>query len=158
MTLRLLKKWVRPQHYFGASWPDYFAFLGQHRDSDSVTRSNFMVALERLGGESDTVRVVRESHWLVGWVEWIAIHESDTATTEAAEKMLSKLEGYPVLSDDHWGELEYGEACDYWASMSVRDRAHYIAESGCGASIFAARRDYLPQDDNGRLYERLTSV
>lgn len=33
--------------------------------------------LRELGGESETVRVVRESHWAVGWVEWIAIHESD---------------------------------------------------------------------------------
>jgi len=31
-----------------------------------------------LGGESETVFVVSENHFLVGRVEWIAIHESDT--------------------------------------------------------------------------------
>ena len=158
MKPKFLKKWALPPDYFGANWPEYFVFLGQNRDSDCLTRSNFIVGLQRLGGESDTVQVVRESHWAVGWVEWIAIHESDAAAIEAADKMLSDLEGYPALSDDHWGEMEYSEACDYWESMSVRERANYIAESDCGVSIFSARRDYLPQDDNGRLYERLTSV
>jgi hypothetical protein len=36
-----LTRWNRPDHYMGAEWPEYFVFLGQNRDSDALTRSNF---------------------------------------------------------------------------------------------------------------------
>ncbi len=153
----LLHRWEMPSHYFGAEWPEYYSSgIGQHRDSDALTRSNFRCMLKALGGESDTVHVVRESHWAVGWVEWIAIHESDDAALRTADEIADKLEAYPVVDEDDWSMLEYDEACDYWECMSVRERADYCERAGI--SIFAARRDYLPQDDNGALYELLTAA
>lgn len=110
--MRHLQKWTRPKHYAGADWPEYFVFLDQHRDSDALTRSNFTCGLARLGGESDTVRVVRERHWAVGWIEWIAVHESDTAACKKADDMLSELDAYPVLDEDHFCELEWSESED----------------------------------------------
>ena len=152
-NLKAIKRWERPSDYFGADWPEYFVFLGQHRDSDSVQRSNFIVGLEALGGESETVIVVRERHWAVGWVEWIGIHESDEARITEADGMLCALSDYPVLSDDHLSELEWNEAADYWERMSVRDRMEYCQRADI--SCFAARRDYLPQDNTGYLLELL---
>lgn len=148
-----LKRWTRPDCYMGAEWPEYFVFLGQHRDSDSLTRSNFICALERLGGESETVHIVRESHWAVGWVEWIAIHQSNRNALRTAIVLAKRLESYPVLNEDHWSELEWNEACDYWEKMSVRERAEYCARAGI--SLFAARRDYLPEDPSGALLNML---
>jgi hypothetical protein len=152
-NLKAITRWVLPDSYGGAQWPDYFVFLGQNRDSDALARSNFTCGLAALGGESDTVLVVRERHWAVGWIEWIAIHESDTAALIEADSMLCALSDYPVLSDDHFGELEYTEAQDYWAGLRLRDRMELCAEHGL--SIFAARRDYLPPDDSGSLQESL---
>lgn len=148
-----LKRWTRPNCYMGAEWPEYFVFLGQHRDSDSLTRSNFICALGELGGESETVHIVRESHWAVGWVEWIAIHESNRDALITAARIAKRLESYPVVNEDHWGELEWTEACDYWEKMSVRDRAEYCARAKI--SLFAARRDYLPEDPSGALLDML---
>lgn len=152
-NLKAIKRWERPSDYFGADWPEYFVFLGQHRDSDSVARSNFAVGLRELGGESETVIVVRERHWAVGWVEWIGIHESDEARVIEADEMLCALSDYPVLSDDHLSELEWNEAADYWERMSVRDRMDYCQRADI--SCFAARRDYLPEDQTGHLLELL---
>lgn len=152
-NLKAIKRWERPSDYFGANWPQYFVFLGQHRDSDSVTRSNFEVGLKELGGESETVIVVRERHWAVGWVEWIGVHESDEAALQAADEMLCALSDYPILSDDHHSELEWNEAAEYWERMRVCDRMEYCQRAEI--SIFAARRDYLPQDDTGYLLELL---
>ena len=45
-----MNKWTRPSCYCGASWPEWYVFLWQNRDGDAVTRSNFRVGLERLGG------------------------------------------------------------------------------------------------------------
>jgi len=35
-----LNKWTTPESYFGDSWFDYYVFLGQNRDSDTLTQSN----------------------------------------------------------------------------------------------------------------------
>ena len=98
--------------------------------------------------------VVHEGHWAVGWVEWIAIHESDAKALAAADEIASALEDYPVIDESHWSELEFNEACDYWESMGVRSRVEYCQRARI--SIFAARRAELPEDPNGRLYELLT--
>ena len=81
-----LKRWTLPDNYFGAEWPDYFSSgVGQSRDSVALERSNFECTLKALGGESETVIVVRESHWSIGWVEWIAIHQDDSAALRIAD-------------------------------------------------------------------------
>jgi len=139
--------WTLPDSYCGASWPDYYIFLGQNRDSSALQRSNFRVALERLGGETgeddngiSLVTVVRESHWACGWIEWIAIHKTATEQIKLAEEMESKLEDYPVLCEDDWSNLEYEEAMSYWESLSLENRIEMCAEKG--VSIFVARRTY----------------
>ena len=75
----------------------YSAGVGQSRDSDCLEQSNFAVMLAALGGESETVIVVRESRWAVGWVEWIAVHELDTVALAEADEQCERLANYPVL-------------------------------------------------------------
>ena len=152
-NFKALKRWTMPDSYFGAEWAKYFVFLGQHRESDALSRSNFECGLDALGGESETVIVVRERHWAVGWIEWIAIHESDDGALELAEEMMCGLSDYPVLNEEHFSELERTEAEQYWEGMSVRDRMDYCARADI--SIFSARRSYLPEDHNGYLLELL---
>ena len=110
-----LTRWTRPDHYAGAPWPEYFSSgVGQCRDSDALERSNFACMLKALGGKSDTVIVVREGHWAVGWVEWIAIHESDATALKEADEIIAALADYPVISDDHFSETETEEANEVW--------------------------------------------
>lgn len=111
-----LKPWSMPSNYFGATHEGSYVFLGQHRDSDVLTRSNFEVALERLGGESDTVEVIREGHWAVGWVEWIKICASDENALKLADEMCADLDDYPVLDEQAFSDKEYQENSDYLQS------------------------------------------
>jgi hypothetical protein len=131
---RHLGRWTMPSHYFGATWPNHYSSgVGQSRDSDAIERSNFATMLKDLGGESEVVTVVRESHWAVGWVEWIAIEadgtpESDKAL-QTADKNKGRLADYPVLDEGHWSELEWTEAADYWESLSPRERVRMALET-----------------------------
>jgi hypothetical protein len=110
-----LVKWTRPANYGGADWPDYYSFgFGRSRDSDALERSNFRCALAAVGGESKTVAVVRESHWAVGWVEWIAIHESDAETLRAADAVRARYADYPVIDEDDFAREEMTEANEIW--------------------------------------------
>lgn len=132
-----MKKWSLPSHYFGATWESYYVFLGQNRDSDTLTRSNFRIALKQLGGETgeedngiSMVTVVRENHWACGWVEWIAIHESNVDAIAKAEEMEAEMESYPVLNEDDWSELETEEANQVWANCyDASERLRYIREN-----------------------------
>lgn len=121
-----LKKWTLPSSYIGKSWPEYYVFLGQNRDSDTLTRSNFIEGLNNLGGESETVLVVSENHWLCGYIEWIAIHESDVMALEQADKMLEKIENYPILNENAFSEMEYEEYYEAWESYGKGDFAESL--------------------------------
>jgi hypothetical protein len=123
-----LAKWTHPADYVGASWPDYYSSgFGQSRDSDALERSNFRCALAALGGESETVVVVRESHWAVGWVEWIAIHQSDGNALRTADTLCAACEEYSVLDEDDYSREEQEEANEVWlACYSPFERVAYI--------------------------------
>lgn len=150
-TPRYLKLWTMPDSYYGEQWPEWYVVIGQHRDSDSLTRSNFTCMLRELGGETETVKVIRESHWAVGWIEWIGVHKDDTKALEIADRITHELEGYPVVDEDHWSQLEWDEAHEYWASMSLRERIDWCRDYGC--SIFSAR---LNQPIPDAIYEAIT--
>jgi hypothetical protein len=129
-----LRKWSLPDNYMGEIWPNHYsAGVGQSRDSDALERSNFRVMLRVLGGESDVVTVVRESHWAVGWVEWIAIEadgtpESDKAL-QIADKQVEHLGNYPVLNESDFLEEEQDEADETWSRCySPQERIDYIRE------------------------------
>ncbi len=137
MKLELLKPYSRPSNYIGATWGDYFVFLGRNRDSDALSRANFDAALKDIGGENSAddenetplVLVVRENHWACGWIEWIAIHKSQTETLEKADTILQKLEDYPVVDEELWSNYEEEEAGQVWKNCyDASERLEYIRE------------------------------
>jgi hypothetical protein len=173
-----LKLWVYPRDgYTGADLSDWYPIVGKHRDSDALARTNFEAALGRLqavaGHDSPAAKLrgrwyeadedgdihpvvssLSFSNCLVGWSETIFVYkDAPAAVLDEAESILDDLDGYPVLDEEAWSDLEYEEACSFWEGMSVSMRVDYCREAG--VSIFAARRPYLPEDPAGRLYELL---
>ncbi len=129
-----LKRWTMPSHYFGANWPNHYsAGVGQSRDSDCLEQSNFATMVQLLGGESDVVTIVRESHWAVGWVEWIALEadgtpESDKAL-EIADQAKARIEDYPVLDESDFSEREQAAADETWKNCyDEKERIKYIRQ------------------------------
>lgn len=129
----------------GAVWPEWFVFLRQNRDSDELTQSNFACGLAAVkavaskepcvsadADESDmaTVQTVSENHWACGWVEWIAIHESDSAALACADKLMAWLENYPVLDESDWSEREMESANTVWRDCyRESERISYIRKN-----------------------------
>lgn len=153
-----LKRWERPSHFADFAEFDrreYFVAIGRHRDSDTLTESNWRVLLKRLGGESETVLIIRDSHWAVGWVEAIYIHESNTTALGIADEARAAMDDYPVLDESDWSQLEWDEAAKYWASIRPCDRIDWCRRYDI--SIFAARRDELPDDPGGELVSALAN-
>lgn len=138
--------------------------VGQTRDSGDLDQSNFSAALKMLGGEGDNVIVCRFNHWGPGWFEIILVRPG-TAEAAKAEEIESSLADYPVLDEEDWSNREWDTACRTWEMMSLRERVELLGSCretwlhckySDTPSIFAARRDELPQDPDGRLFEYLT--
>ena len=149
MTETTLSKWTRPDAYMGRDWHGWFvAPVSRHRDSDILTRSNwteFLHHMERIqlhdiempswddwhdpftGEECSPFGVVRERHFLVGWVEWIAIHPDAAPLIEYAVQVTDALEAYPVLCDEAFSQAEYDEACESF-TMEEDDFREHLSE------------------------------
>lgn len=115
----------------------------QTRDSGPLAQSNFDVFLEGLGGESAYVEVHRFGHWGPGWFEIILVKPTAKRTLEKAAEMAAALEDYPILNEEDYSRREYEEACQAWDDLSIRERIEICAKRG--VSIFAARRDSIPE-------------
>ena len=129
--------------------------LTRSRDSDILTESNWEVALERLGGESDTVEIHRFGHWACGWWEALCV-QAGSQQQEEADEIESDLEAYPVLSEDHFSEAESDEAQRVWAECySPKERIEYIREGsgfdfrGIGDLLQCVRGLFAPCGNDG---------
>ncbi len=152
-----LKRWTLPGSYYGAQWPDYYgAGFGQSRDSDELEESNFatvLAALKKLpafvysapdcDNEIESRKVVRESHWAVGWVEWIAIHEADAAALELCDRLRGDANDYPVLDEQDFSDREQESANTVWRDcMNQKERREWI-EKHRGQFEFRGIRDAI---------------
>jgi hypothetical protein len=161
----ILNLWNKPANYFGADWSDYYVIMGQHRDSDILTRCNWQVATETLetlatqldafDSEGDSfLQIAHASHWAVGWCDTLLLHKDAPAQLIAeAERIISDLRDYPILDENLFSEMEENEANETWNFISLRERIELCAEAGI--SIFHARHKYFPYDDAGFIRERL---
>ena len=140
----------------------YYTAYAVHRESSTFERSNWRVLLracgftaERLstceirtnapnfdpreydpqnGDEQPAVIVTRASHFAVGWIDTLRIHETaDPALLARVDELIGELEGYPLLSDDDHSELEWEETAEYWERCSTRDRVDYITRANDNA-------------------------
>lgn len=119
---------------------------GRNRDSGTLTESNFETLLRLLRAvdpDREDHAVHGFNHWGPGWFEIILVRPGSPAATVADEAEAS-LEDYPVLDDEDHSRREWEGACDYWQHAGLRDRIEACSRSR--VSIFAARRDDMPED------------
>jgi len=134
-----MKKWNRADNYIGETYYDYYVLLSHHRDSGLVEESNFWSALKALNGESKTVKVIRSSHWLCGWIEMILIHESDKESIDKGNEIEESLESYPILDEDAFGEMLSEK------EVEMHDQIKYDVEHGLYA-YWDLPKNYTDED------------
>ena len=112
-----------------SEYRDWFGFIGQHRDSAVLERSNFACAvadLEEVDPSGEDWRVESFGHWGVGWIEEVYVRPG-TPCADYAESAAAALADYPVLSDSDFSEREYEEALQVWQNCyDNTGRANYI--------------------------------
>lgn len=147
-------------NYFGDKpSSELLVVLTKSRDSDTLTESNWQVAIDRLGGESDAVEIHRFGHWACGWWEALCVAKGSTSE-QVGQDIEDSIESYPILDEGHLSELEEAEANDMWESMNWKDRVEHLRNNSYDYSfsdlIEYVRGNYgAPFTNNG--YEGLLS-
>jgi hypothetical protein len=136
--MEYLKRWTRPSNYMGETWYDYYsAGVGQTRDSDALERANFQAMQQRLSAvredglddDGSGWTVVRENHWAVGWIEWIAIHESCAGVLACADSIMVAFQDYPCIDEDLYGQIEDEDCAETWESCyDPSERIRYFRD------------------------------
>lgn len=115
--------------------PDSFAYWGgldldrwgfclmQHRDSDSITRSNWACIVKDAQAKfPDSFEIMQCSHSLVGWMDHLMIDTHDKeAVAWYVENVWLPLADYPVYDEEHWSETEGQDAWDTFTNCYQRD-------------------------------------
>lgn len=142
-------------NYSGPDLNSWFEGPGQGRDSGVLTQSNFAVALDMLGGESETVEVRRFGHWACGWFELILVHEADHKALKVLAEIGQALEDYPVLDDMDYSEREYeylDETFEYYEFEFTKSFVDIFGEkftATINPSLLSEYLRYLFREDAG---------
>lgn len=182
-NFKRLKLWeTSPDPWFGKPWRGWYVGLGRTRNSGLLANSNFECFLtavrEASAGKtvndsanapryescdwSDTpaVYAVSEPHWACGWVEWIAIHESDDAALEKAEELMNGLENYPILDEEHHSNMEFEAEEAAWNSWVCADLIERLPNEWDEGELpegfppdYPTLREWAEDLDDGILYD-----
>jgi len=146
---------VFDRHICGELDSFYIAPCSQSRDSSILEKVNF----ETMGGrvlaasQHDETEIHRFGHWACGWYEMLLIHPDDIPALIVAAELSAALADYPSLNDEAYSMAEIEAAAEYWSRCRVSDRVEICQR--CGISVFAARRDEMPEDSTGELVSYL---
>jgi hypothetical protein len=108
-----LKKWKLPSYYFGEHWDGWYVFMTTHRDVDLLDESNWECIKRDIGENPSAAQkekgllIVEESHWAVGWVQWMGIHETDYELLMRADDIKAALDDYPVYDDEDYSGRQW---------------------------------------------------
>jgi len=120
-----LEQWTSDHDWAGTG----IGPVGQHRDSDSLDRSNFTVIYKDLSTRyPDDLDIARFGHWAVGWIEEITFNLGNADLRNAVEEWREKLDIYPVADEMHFSDLEWDDNHPDNSSLCYSDDD----DCGCG--------------------------
>lgn len=167
-----MKLYERPDSYCGPEYYGCYPFIGRSRDSRLVESSNWKGITEELkkkfGPEQcgeygndgfcgakkvteagkPTWFIIRDSHWAVGWVETLYIHQDAKEIVAWAEAVEKRLEGYPIYNEDLYSEMEMEEKAKFWQNCDKDERVALLKEAGLSGSKWLSKYPPMEVEDN----------
>lgn len=102
-----MERWKHSSNYMGADYTEYFMLIDHNRDSGILAESNWHSAIKILNAKNAKYQIVRFSHWAVGWIEMILIHQSEQTAIDAGNEIERVLSEYAVLNDEDFSNREW---------------------------------------------------
>ena len=148
MTLANIEKWEYEDNYSGEDYTKYYVIYSRNRDSNVLTNSNFdCVRRDIEFYHPNSTLVVSFTHWLVGWVEFLLIHESEAEALAMADDIAYKLKSiYPIYEEDDYSVRLEERAEEIWDNSSDSEKDDICKSVGCdwgGDSYPSAAIEYI---------------
>lgn len=165
-----LKKWTTADpacgtmnNYMGDDKSDHYVVYAKVvREGCILSESNYdkiKECLEAIDSEADLDFYV--SHWAVGPIDYILVHEDNEPLLREADKIAKALADYPILDEEDFSKREWQWANENWQSMNLQERIDLIKEHNDSPTAFLkARHDYIHPDIDqcGSVFEALTRI
>lgn len=136
-TLREFFRAVGDSAYWGEHG-DWLVAYDTHRDAKTLERSNWncfskalrdLPAVKAWPGDDCPVTIERASHWAVGWIDYLLVNPACPEAIAEAERLLARLENYPILDEEDYSNEETAEANLVWLDCyRPAERVQYIRE------------------------------
>ena len=163
-----MELYKRPRDYCGPDYYGCYPFIGRSRDSRLLESSNWKCIVQDLeekfgpeqcgeygddgfcGAEKVTEAgkptwfIIRDSHWAVGWVETLYIHQDAKDIVAWAEAVEKRLDNYPLYNEDHYSEMEWEQKQGYWEDCDAEERVALMKKAGLSARGW--KSNSMPQD------------
>jgi hypothetical protein len=78
----------------------------------------------------------------------ILVDDQNEEKTRVAEEIERCLSDYPILDDEKFSSAMESAISEFWEECGMRERIQYCSDYGI--SIFAARHNYIPDNDGLR--------
>lgn len=161
--------WRTPKCYVGYDPIGHILVEAMHRESSILAQSNYWTAWHRLHkvagipyvppleatahdgpfsrfnpDDAPAVYDWQASDSMVGWIRYLMLNpkKAPPALVKEALDIEEALKQYPVLNEDDYSERRQEAMDSYWRSEPLDQRVYWCHKAG--ASIFSARRDYVP--------------
>jgi hypothetical protein len=141
--MNTLSEYFKTSSAYWGERSEWLVVAAVHREAGCLSRSNYRCLVAQLAGDNfklagskgsqtltDDVAIEEASHWAAGWIQYLVINPANTELVAKAEKLLERIEDYPVLDESDFSELETEEADQVWKNCyRPNDRIAYIREN-----------------------------
>jgi len=165
-----LEKWVKAENYMGADHSDSYVVVTKSRDSDLIDQVNFDSALEELDAwenshiKGDHHFVINNSHWLVGWIEYILITPCEDCSDEDFHDLCEWVDDNisqvicesGIINEDKFSEKEnekFSDEIQEWIHDWVSYQEHRIEDDWQDVDVYGRVEELV--SDYGRDLEHI---
>lgn len=141
--------WTRPPYYAGHNPEGEIVIFARNPTEGILGEANFQAVVnalnEQFSDAPDAFYTWTARHWACGYVEYAMIRPEylDPVTAEFFEDMLNDYDGYPVIDEHLYSEMEWEAIQKYWEEASESERLELLGDD---ADPVLATRDYLDDE------------
>jgi len=165
--MKTLSEYFKRDSAYWGERSDWLVACTTSRDADCLDRSNWRSFIKALGGTgeqtgqkgsadiTDDVAIEEANHWAVGWVQYLLISPRAGDLISKAEEIIAGLDGYPVVDEDDFSELEWSEYCEFFERDA---QGEFARDLGRKFELCDAARDVLENAPTETLREWFESM
>lgn len=154
-----IKRWIHQINYSGETFHDYYVAAWRFFRCSPRERANFdyiRLHLADSGADDDSVIEVSFTDAVMGFRYAVLVHESADKALKMADMFAKRVEKKGSLDPENEIIVDRKSIRHTWARCGLEARVHLCREAG--VSIFAARKQTIPEKYAAEIYTYMSEV